>query len=153
MEKNDSYYMREALKEAYQSFERKEVPIGAVIVSEGKIIGRAGNQMELLQDATAHAEILAITQASATIRNWRLDNTTLFVTKEPCIMCLGAIIFSRIPRIVIGALDDQDRGIRDFLHPGYEALMKKISFEYGCMEEDCKAILQDFFKDIRHEKD
>lgn len=152
LEKNDEFFMTEALKEASRAYEMDEVPIGAVIVCEGKIIGRSSNQMEMLKDATAHAEILAITQASSKLNNWRLDKTTLYVTKEPCLMCVGAILNTRISRVVIGTLDDKSRGVRDLIHPGYDPLLKKVTFEYGCLEEPCRLILLDFFEKARQNK-
>jgi tRNA(adenine34) deaminase len=101
----DTYYMGEALRQALRAYQSDEVPVGAVIVRENKIISRAFNQVELLKDATAHAEILAITQAEAAVGDWRLSDCTLFVTKEPCAMCAGAAVQSRIQRVVFGATD------------------------------------------------
>ena len=150
MEKNNEFYMTEAIKEATKALECDEVPIGCIIVHKGKIIARSYNQIELLKDATAHAEMLALTQASATLGNWRLDECTLYVTKEPCIMCFGAILHSRISSIVVGCLDDQQRGIRDLIHPGYEPLLKKLSVEYGCLEQPCQLLLQEFFQKARN---
>lgn len=101
----DEKWMREALKEAQKAFDADEVPVGAVIVFKGKIIARGYNQVEMLKDATAHAEMLSITVASAALENWRLQDTTLYCTMEPCSMCAGAILLSRIPRLVFGAPD------------------------------------------------
>src|SRR3989449_11640891 len=97
--------MGEALRQAARAYEAEEVPVGAVVVREGRVIGRAFNQIELLKDATAHAEMLAMTQAEEAVGDWRLTDCTLYVTKEPCPMCAGAMVHVRIPRVVFGARD------------------------------------------------
>src|SRR6266403_268436 len=102
---SDAYFMNEALSLARKAFEKEEVPVGAVIVREGKIIGRAYNQVELLKDATAHAEMLALTQAEAAVGDWRLTDCDLYVTKEPCPMCAGALVHVRVRRVVFGCAD------------------------------------------------
>src|SRR5450432_627819 len=102
---SDAYFMREALRMAMRAYEADEVPIGAVVVRDGKIIARAFNQVELLKDATAHAEMLAITQAEAAAGDWRLTNCDLFVTKEPCAMCAGALVHVRMRRVIFGCAD------------------------------------------------
>src|SRR5246127_4935607 len=102
---NDQYFMREALRMARKAVEADEVPVGAIVVRAGKIIGRAYNQVELLKDATAHAEMLALTQAEAAIGDWRLLDCDLYVTKEPCAMCAGAIVHVRLRRLVFGCAD------------------------------------------------
>src|SRR6266403_1754878 len=102
---SDAYFMNEALSLARKAFEKEEVPVGAVVVREGKIIGRAYNQVELLRDATAHAEMLAITQAEAVMEDWRLSDCDLYVTKEPCVMCAGALVNVRMRRLVFGCAD------------------------------------------------
>src|SRR5437667_11120261 len=102
---SDHYFMGEALRQAARAFAAEEVPIGAVVVREGRIIGRAYNQVELLKDATAHAEMLALTQAEQVVGDWRLNECTLYVTKEPCPMCAGAIIHVRLARVVYGVGD------------------------------------------------
>src|SRR5687767_5062170 len=99
------YFMGEALRQALRAYEAEEVPVGAVMVREGRIIGRAYNQVEMLRDATAHAEMLAITQAEEFVGDWRLNDCTLYVTKEPCPMCAGAIVHARVGRVVFGASD------------------------------------------------
>lgn len=101
----DEYFMREALKEAKKAFAAEEVPVGAVLVLDGKIIARGHNQVELLQDATAHAEMICLTAAAGELRNWRLAGTTLYCTLEPCCMCAGAILNARVKRLVWGAPD------------------------------------------------
>src|SRR5256885_6332637 len=102
---SDHYFMGEALRQAIRAYEAEEVPIGAVVVREGKIIARAFNQVELLKDATAHAEMLALTQAEAAVGDWRLTDCDLFVTKEPCPMCAGALVHVRIRRVIFGCTD------------------------------------------------
>src|SRR5213596_4234676 len=101
----DEYFMREALRQAQKAYAADEVPVGAVVVREDKIIGRAHNQVELLRDATAHAEMLALTQAEAAVGDWRLTDCDLYVTKEPCVMCAGALVHVRIRRLIFGCAD------------------------------------------------
>src|SRR5882757_9578372 len=107
---NNEYFMREALRLAVKAREADEVPIGAVVVQAGKIIGRAYNQVELLKDATAHAEMLAVTQAEAAVGDWRLLDCDLYVTKEPCVMCAGALVHVRMRRVVFGCADPRSGG-------------------------------------------
>src|SRR6059058_205706 len=102
---SDHYFMGEALRQATKAYEAEEVPVGAVVVRNGRIIARAWNQVELLKDATAHAEMLAITQAEAAVGDWRLNDCDLYATKEPCPMCAGAIIHARIRRVIFGCSD------------------------------------------------
>src|SRR5512138_42592 len=102
---SDHYFMGEALRQAARAYEAEEVPIGAVVVRQGRIIARAYNQVELLRDGTAHAEMLALTQAEEVVGDWRLTDCTLYVTKEPCPMCAGAVVLVRIERVVFGASD------------------------------------------------
>src|SRR4051812_25872913 len=101
----DEYLMREALRQAQKAYAANEVPVGAVVVREGRIIGGAHNQVELLKDATAHAEMLALTQAEATVGDWRLTDCDLYVTKEPCAMCAGALVHVRVRRVIFGCED------------------------------------------------
>src|SRR5258708_33036764 len=107
---SDDYFMGEALRQAAKAFEREEVPIGAVVVREGRIIARAFNQVEELKDATAHAEMLALTQAESAVGDWRLTDCTLYVTKEPCVMCAGALVHVRMRRVVFGCADPRSGG-------------------------------------------
>src|SRR5271163_2579278 len=102
---SDDYFMGEAVRQAIRAYEAEEVPVGAVVVREGRIIARAFNQVELLKDATAHAEMLAVTQAEEASGDWRLTDCTLYVTKEPCPMCAGAVVHTRLARVVFGAGD------------------------------------------------
>lgn len=145
--------MREALKEAKKAFAKEEVPVGAVLVYEGKIIARAHNQVELLQDATAHAEMVTITMGSSFLGNWRLLDTTLYCTIEPCSMCAGAMLLSRIRRLVYGGKD-----LRHGAHGSWVDLfakphpMHKIEITSGVLENESVALLQEFFSLRRKEK-
>jgi len=143
---DDEYFMREALKEAEKAFETDEVPVGAAIVSGEKIIARAYNLTEQLNDVTAHAEMQAFTAASEYIGGKFLDECTLYVTLEPCVMCAGAAFWARISRIVYGAEDDK-RGYsivnNNLLHP-------KTIITKGVLEEECSALLRSFFDKKRN---
>ncbi|MCU0858793.1 MAG: tRNA adenosine(34) deaminase TadA [Pontiellaceae bacterium] len=145
-------YMRMALREAERAAGEGEVPCGAVIVKEGKIIGKAHNQTELLKDPTAHAEILAITQAAAALENWRLTDAVMYVTKEPCPMCAGAIVLARIKKTV-WAVDDPKRGgaRSKFKILDHADLNHRVEIETGVLEDECKALLQGFFRQRRTE--
>ncbi len=147
---NDATFMREALRLAAKARERHEVPVGAVVVRAGKIIGRAYNQIELLKDATAHAEMLALTQAEATVGDWRLVDCDLYVTKEPCVMCAGALIHVRIRRLVFGCADTRSGAAGSVMN-----LLRNPVFNHRCeitsgiLQDECTAILQDFFRQKR----
>lgn len=153
MEKFNSshdYYMRLALKEAREALEEGEVPIGAIIVDDGLIVGKAHNQVERLNDATAHAEMIALTQASSAIEDWRLDKCTLYVTLEPCPMCAGALVQCRVGTLVFGARDWQQGGVlSNFGITLQKRNLHKVEVIEGILEEECKAILDDFFKKLR----
>ena len=143
-------WMSEAIRLAQIAYEKDEIPVGAIVVKDNKIIGRGYNQREILKDPTAHAEILAITAAATTIGDWRLNDCTLYVTKEPCAMCAGAIINSRIRSVVFGCYDSE-RGycgsIADLC--SYPRLKNDITVRGGINEERCLALIQDFFKTKR----
>jgi tRNA(adenine34) deaminase len=147
----DADFMREALRMARKAFDAKEVPVGAVVVRDGKIIGRAYNQVELLKDATAHAEMLALTQAEAAVGDWRLTDCDLYVTKEPCAMCAGAIVHLRVRRVIFGCVDDRAGAAGSVIN-----LLQMPSFNHQCnvtsgiLENECAAILQDFFRKRRN---
>lgn len=151
-EKSPEYYIGLALREARKAFEADEVPVGAVIVerSTGRVIGKAHNQRELLQDPTAHAEILAITQAAAHCRSWRLTDCVLYVTLEPCVMCAGAIVLARIPRVVYAADDPKAGAHRSVFqvlaHPLHNHLPH---VERGILADTSAELLQDFFRQKR----
>lgn len=147
---SDEYFMGEALRLARIAYEADEVPVGAVIVRELKIIARAHNQVELLKDATAHAEVLAITQAANALGDWRLQGCTLFVTKEPCPMCAGAIMLSRVKRLVFGVRDDRAGGAGTvFPITSAKGLNHVVEVVAGVKEKEARALLQDFFREKR----
>lgn len=138
--------MKMALQEAQKAFDLGEIPVGAVVVCEGRIIARAHNQTELLTDVTAHAEILAITSASSHLGSKYLSDCTLFVTLEPCLMCAGALAWAQIGRVVYGATDEK-RGF--MLFGGKDLLHPKTRLEMGIMEYECAELMRDFFKNKR----
>ena len=150
---SDEHFMREALRQAVKAYEAEEVPVGAVVVRAGKIIGRACNQVELLKDATAHAEKLALTQAEAAVGDWRLVDCDLYVTKEPCAMCAGALVQVRMRRVVFGCADLQSGGAGGIInllqHP---ALNHHCDITSGVLQNECAAILQNFFRKKRNLK-
>ncbi len=150
---SDEYFMREALREARKAAKADEVPVGAVIVHGGHIIARAHNQVETLKDATAHAEILAITQASQVVGDWRLEGCTLYVTKEPCPMCAGAMVLARLARMVYGVADHKGGGAGGLFNIISNAsLNHQIETKGEVLKDECTAILKNFFLDKRNPK-
>jgi tRNA(adenine34) deaminase len=149
----DADFMHEALRMARKAYDTKEVPVGAVVVRDGKIIARAYNQVELLKDATAHAEMLALTQAEAAMGDWRLADCDLYITKEPCPMCAGAIVHVRIRRVIFGCADERAGAAGSVIN-----LLQMASFNHQCditsnvLQKECAAILQDFFRKRREEQ-
>ena len=153
LERSHDTFMRLALAEARKSAEAGEVPVGAVIVHGGHVIGRAHNQVELLKDPTAHAEMIAITQAAAAIGDWRLVETTLYVTKEPCPMCAGAIVLARVPTVVFGVADPQRGGaVSVFTILNHPQLNHRPEVIQGVLEDDCREMLQGFFRQRRQKQ-
>ncbi len=147
---SDEYYMREALKLAAKAFEAGEVPVGAVVVQSGKVIARAHNQVEQLKDATAHAEMIAITQAASSVGDWRLQECTLYVTKEPCPMCAGAAVLSRVRRIVFGVKDEKMGGAGGALNITHNSQFNhQIEVVSGLLKQEALALLQSFFEKQR----
>lgn len=143
---SDSYFMGEALRQAARAAAAGEVPVGAVIVRAGRVIARAFNQVELLKDATAHAEMLAVTQAEAVQGDWRLTDCTLYVTKEPCPMCAGAIVHARLARVVYGAHDPKAGAAGSALNLlQFPTLNHRCAITGGVREAECRALLQSFF--------
>jgi tRNA(adenine34) deaminase len=146
--------MRQALAEARKAYESGEVPIGAILVIEGKVVARGFNQVELLQDATAHAEMLCVTSASAALGQWRLKGATLYSTVEPCSMCLGAMLLSRIDRLVWGAPDIRHGANGSWVdllahrHPTHE-----LEVTQDCLKGECAELLVRFFKERRLQKE
>ena len=147
---SDEYFMREALRMAQKAYDANEVPVGAVVVREGKIIGRAYNQVELLKDATAHAEMIALTQAEAAVGDWRLIDCDLYVTKEPCAMCAGALVHTRVRRVIFGCADPSAGAAGSVMN-----LLQIPQWNHRCdiasaiLQDECAAILQDFFRTKR----
>jgi tRNA(adenine34) deaminase len=144
---SDAYFMGEALRLARKAYEAEEVPVGAVVVRGGKIIGRAYNQVEVLKDATAHAEMLAITQAEAAVGDWRLTDCDLYVTKEPCPMCAGALVHVRMRRVIFGCIDERAGaagGVMNLLQ--MPALNHRCEITSGVLRDECSALLQSFFR-------
>jgi tRNA(adenine34) deaminase len=143
---SDHFFMGEALRQAARGFEKEEVPVGAVIVRGGKIIARAFNQVELLKDATAHAEMLALTQAEQAVGDWRLTDCTLYATKEPCPMCAGAIVHTRLARVVFGANDPKGGAAGSAMNLlQFPTLNHRCEITSGVRVEECRGLLQNFF--------
>lgn len=141
--------MSEALKEAQKAFDSDEVPVGAVIVHDGRIIGRAHNQIKLLKDPTAHAEMIAITQAASHLASERLPGTAIYVTIEPCAMCAGALVLARVKRLVFGASDPKTGAFGSALDLNKKKLNHKIAVTKGVAKEECADLLRQFFRKKR----
>src|SRR3954469_14915912 len=148
----DAAFMREALRLAQKAYAAEEVPVGAVVTRAGRIIARAYNQVELLKDATAHAEMLALTEAEAAVGDWRLTDCDLYVTKEPCAMCAGAIVHTRSHRVVFGCADPSAGAAGSLMN-----LLQMPTFNHQCeitsriLQKECAAILHNFFRKRRDE--
>jgi tRNA(adenine34) deaminase len=150
---NDAVFMREALRFAHKARAAEEVPVGAVVVREGRIIARAYNQVELLKDATAHAEMLALTQAEAAVDDWRLNDCDLYITKEPCPMCAGAIVHTRIRRVIFGCRDEKGGAAGSAINLlQMPTLNHRCDVTSGILEQECAGILQEFFRKRRNAK-
>src|SRR6267143_240242 len=150
----DEYFMREALRQAVKAGKADEVPVGAVIVRAGKVIARAHNQVELLKDATAHAEMLALTQAEAAVGDWRLVDCDLYVTKEPCAMCAGALVHTRVRRVIFGCADPAAGAAGSVINIlQMPTLNHRCDIAAGVLENECAAILKDFFRERRDAPD
>jgi tRNA(adenine34) deaminase len=142
--------MRLALKEAIAAFEKGEVPVGCVVVKDGRVIGRGHNLRETLHDPTAHAEMIALTAAAEQLQNWRLDDCTLYVTLEPCPMCAGAIVNARVPRVVFGASDPKAGACGTLFNVVQDArLNHRAQLSAGVLAEDAAALLKTFFRERR----
>jgi len=146
----DEHWMREALRQAELAAAEEEIPVGAVAVLNGRIIGRGYNRTEALQDPTAHAEVLAITAAANAIGSRRLEGVTLYVTLEPCCMCAGALVLARVERLVFGAWDPKAGACGTLYNiPQDERLNHRLVVQGGVLQEECGAILSKFFKTLR----
>lgn len=149
----DEKFMKEAIKEAKKAYKKLEVPVGCVIVKDGKVIARSHNQKETKFDTTKHAEILAIQKASKKLNSWRLIDCDMYVTLEPCSMCAGAIIQSRIRKVYIGASDEKTGAVGSVLNLFTDYKFNhNVDFEKDILNDECKKMLQDFFKSLREEK-
>ncbi|MGB8352880.1 MAG: tRNA adenosine(34) deaminase TadA [Chthoniobacteraceae bacterium] len=144
---SDTYFMGEALRQAFLAGEADEVPVGAVVTHHGKIIARAFNQVEMLKDATAHAEMLAITQATSVIGDWRLNECEIYITKEPCPMCAGAMVHARLSRVIFGCPSTKDGAGGSLLnllqHP---SLNHRCEITQGVRLDECRSLLRQFFQ-------
>lgn len=152
MEKKEKF-MKEALKEAQKAYDKLEIPVGAIIVKDDKIIARAHNLKETKFDTTKHAEILAIQKASKKLKSWRLLDCDMYVTLEPCSMCAGALINSRIRKVYIGANDEKTGAVGSVFNLLEDYTFNhKVEIEKGLLKDDCEKILKDFFKELRKNK-
>ncbi|MES2995561.1 MAG: tRNA adenosine(34) deaminase TadA [Verrucomicrobiota bacterium] len=151
---SDAHFMALALREARKALAADEVPIGAVVVKDGRVIARAWNQVETLKDATAHAEMLALTAAQQAVGDWRLENCTLYVTKEPCPMCAGAIVHCRPPRVVFGCSDPKTGAAGGWINllESNPPLNHRCEITSGVMGSECRDMLQAFFRGARESK-
>jgi len=152
IEPEDEKYMRQALREAARAAERGEVPIGAVVVAGGKVIGRGRNRPIRSNDPTAHAEIVAIRKACLKSGNYRLPDTTIYVTLEPCAMCLGAMVQARVKRLVYGALDPKSGAVVSIMRFPFERTNHRLVTTGGVLADDCGRMLREFFKARRGKK-
>jgi tRNA(adenine34) deaminase len=151
---DDDHYMGLALAEARRAYERGEVPIGAVLVVDGAVVAAGHNLRETWQDATAHAEIIVIREACRKLGRWRLTGATLYVTIEPCPMCAGALVLSRVDRLVYGSADYKAGAVESVFNVVQnEALNHRLAVSAGVRADECAAIMRDFFRDRRSEKD
>lgn len=148
--RSDEDFMRAALRLAEMAGERGEVPIGAVAVKEGRIIAKGWNQVETLKDGTAHAELLAMTAAAVAVGDWRLDGVTIYVTKEPCAMCAGALVNTRVDRVVYGMPDPRSGCAGSALNvTGFPGMLHRVQVTGGILEEECRRLIRDFFQQVR----
>ena len=149
----DHYFMQAALAEATSAEELGEVPVGAVVVYDGKIIGRGYNLRERSNDPTSHAEMIAIRQAASRLNSWRLIDCTLYVTLEPCVMCMGAIILARIPRLVYGCRDPRVGAVGSIYNLAEdERFNHRVEVTAGILQQQCSQQLSDFFRRLRKQK-
>lgn len=146
-------YMKEALKEAKKAYKKQEVPVGAIIVKNGEIIARAHNLKEIKKDTTKHAELIAIQKASKALGAWRLEECQMYVTLEPCTMCAGAIINSRIKEVIIGTKDPKTGACGSVLNIFEDYKFNhEVEYTIGVMQKECEKILKDFFRSLRESK-
>lgn len=147
------WFMNEALKEAKKAYRKDETPVGAIIVSDGKIVARGHNEKELKKDATLHAEMTAIKKASKKLNSWRLNECDMYVTLEPCAMCAGALIQARVRRLFIGTPDPKAGAVGSVINIlEVDKFNHKVDVTYGILEDECSVILKDFFRELRARK-
>ena len=149
---NEEFFMREALKQAKKAFAKNEVPVGCVIVFNDKIIARGYNKRETLQQSLAHAEIIAIKKACKALKTWRLEQCDMYITLEPCIMCSGAIIQSRIRKVIYGAYDYRYVAHKSFISIFDKKFNHSVDISGGYLASDCENLIKSFFKKLRIEK-
>ncbi len=150
---HDEHYMRAALRCAERAAEAGEVPVGAVAVRNGEIIAKAWNQVEMLKDATAHAEVLLISSISAALEDWRMEDVDIYVTKEPCAMCAGAMVNARVRRVIFGLGDPRSGAAGGALDvTGFPGMLHQVEVRSGVLAEECGRIMRDFFKTVRTQK-
>lgn len=150
--KNNIYFMKEAIKEAKKSLLTNDVPVGCVIVHENKIISRGHNIREAKQQSLAHAEIIAINKACKKLNSWRLEDCTMYITLEPCIMCSGAIIQARIPKVIYGAYDLRFGAHKSLVNIFDVKFNHNVDISGGLLEDECSTLIKDFFKELRNKK-
>lgn len=149
----DEKFMKQAIKQAQKAYEQEEIPVGAVIVKDNKIIARAYNKKEQKQDTTNHAEILAIQKASKKLKTWRLTDCEMYVTLEPCSMCAGALIQARLKKIYIGTMDPKTGSCGSVLNLLKDYTFNhKVEIQTGILQEECEILLKKFFKELREKK-
>lgn len=146
------FFMKEALKEAKKAYKKEEIPVGAIIVKDGEIIAKAHNLKESKHSSISHAEILAIQKANKKLNAWRLEECEMYITLEPCMMCMGAIINSRIKKIYIGTLDPKTGSCESVIKIEDYKFNHTVEIETGILKEECEYILKDFFKTLRKKK-
>lgn len=150
--KDKEYFMKQALKEAQKAYDKEEIPVGAIIVKNGKIISRGYNLKETKLNTIKHAEIIAIEKASKKLNSWRLEGCEMYVTLEPCSMCAGAIINSRIKKVYIGTMDEKTGACGSVLNIFEYNFNHKVEQENGILKNECKEIIQKFFRELRIKK-
>ncbi len=149
----DRFYMSIAIEEGKKAYSKGEVPIGAVLVIDGEVVSKAHNLREITQKTTSHAEIIAIEKANESVGFWRLENATLYVTTEPCVMCAGAILQARIKRLVYGTKDEKAGCVGSLYNLlDDNRFNHQVEIEEGVLKEECQKLLKDFFKDLRKSK-
>ncbi len=147
------FFMNEALNQAKKAYKKQEIPVGAVIVKNGKIIAKAYNLKETKNNTLAHAEMIAISKASKKLKAWRLTGCEMYITLEPCPMCAGAIMLSRIDKIYIGTMDKKTGACGSVFNMFEYKFNHKVETQYGILEKECSNILKDFFKNLRNKKE